>query len=275
MAKEISIVKESSIIRIGRQNENGVREIQFDITDWFNLYGDGTVQLLHKRSADEVVYPIDITVEGMTVKWLVNDADTAYSGSGRAEMRYYIGSMLKVSKTWETIVEKTLAGGTPAEPPEPQKGWVDSVLQAGTDAEDSAKRAQNSEDLANQYAQDAISSAEEATSSAKEAERAAELAKKYAEESQGTLDHDKLSNRDFADAHPIDAITGLRKILNDLAKGGGGGGTLEIGDNLYYREDGKLDVLTTDKMEKDNTRPITSAAVEVQVGNINSLLETI
>lgn len=31
-----------------------------------------------------------------------------------------------------------------------------------------------------------------------------------------TKDHDKLSNRDLPDQHPIDAITGLREILNDL-----------------------------------------------------------
>lgn len=259
MAKEVSIVKESSIIKLGRQYENGVREIQIDITDWRNRYGDGTVQLLHKRAEDDVVYPVDITVDGLTVKWLVNDADTAFTGSGRAEMRYYIGSMLKISKTWETIVEKTLVGESPTEPPEAQKGWVDSVLKAGAEAEESAKRAESAE--------------EEAAEAAKTAEKAAEAAKKAAEEAQGQRDHNSLENRDAADAHPIEAISGLRQELDDLAAGGIG--KLSLGDNLYYREDGKLDVLTADVMEKDNTRPITSAAVEVQVGNINSLLETI
>lgn len=40
-------------------------------------------------------------------------------------------------------------------------------------------------------------------------------------------------------------------------------------------EDGVLRVDTTDVVEADNTKPITSAGVNVVVGNINSLLETI
>lgn len=217
MATEITLVKSSSVITIGRQGESKVREIQFDIADWVRLYGDGTVQLLHKRSNDKTPYPVNVSVEEMsTVKWLVTAADTAYPGSGRAEMRYYVDDMLKVSKTWETIVGQTLGGGTPEEAPEAQQGWVDKVLQAGTDAEDSAKRAANSEAIANQFAQDVFVSVEQASLFSMMAQEAAEEAKIAAKEASGTLDHDKLSNRDFADAHPIHAITGLSKELQRI-----------------------------------------------------------
>lgn len=217
MATEITLVKSSSVITIGRQGESKVREIQFDIADWVRLYGDGTVQLLHKRPTDKTPYPVNVSVDEMsTVKWVVTGADTAYPGSGRAEMRYYVDDMLKVSKTWETIVGQTLGGGSSPEPPAAEQGWVDKVLQAGADAEDSAKRAANSEALANQFAQDVFVSVEQASLFSMMAEQAAEEAKKAAKESQGTLDHDKLSNRDFADAHPIAAITGLTKELKRI-----------------------------------------------------------
>ena len=217
MATEITLVKTSSVITIGRQGESKVREIHFDITDWVNLYGDGTVQLLHKRQGDKTPYPVSVSADDMsTVKWLVTGADTAYSGSGRAEMRYYVDDMLKVSKTWETIVGQTLGAGSPADPPEAEQGWVDKVLQAGTDAENAAKRAANSEALADQFAQQVFISVDQAELFVGMAQEAAEEAKKAASESHGTLDHDKLSNRDFADAHPIAAITGLTKELRRI-----------------------------------------------------------
>lgn len=44
---------------------------------------------------------------------------------------------------------------------------------------------------------------------------------------------------------------------------------------LNLSEDGVLSVNTANVVEKDNTLPVTSAAVHVEVGNINALLETI
>lgn len=47
-----------------------------------------------------------------------------------------------------------------------------------------------------------------------------------------------------------------------------------IGQNLKV-VDGSLTVDTANAVEADNTKPITSAAVHVEVGNINTLLQTI
>lgn len=51
-------------------------------------------------------------------------------------------------------------------------------------------------------------------------------------------------------------------------------GTIEIGDGLKWggRDGRTLMVDTTDKTEADNTKPITSAGVYTQIGNIESLL---
>ena len=46
------------------------------------------------------------------------------------------------------------------------------------------------------------------------------------------------------------------------------------GDNISI-ENGKISVLTADQVESDNTKPVTSAAVATQVGNIEILLQTI
>ena len=60
----------------------------------------------------------------------------------------------------------------------------------------------------------------------------------------------------------------------EVRNGGGSATPYEIGAGL--RLDGNvLSVDTADVMEEDNTKPITSSAVFVEVGNINTLLATI
>lgn len=52
------------------------------------------------------------------------------------------------------------------------------------------------------------------------------------------------------------------------------GKEVEIGNGLKL-EDNVLSVDTADNVEKDNTKPVTSAAVYTVVGNINAILESL
>lgn len=52
-------------------------------------------------------------------------------------------------------------------------------------------------------------------------------------------------------------------------------GGVMVGDNLKITSEGVLSVDTANSVEKDNTKPITSAAVQVEVGNINEVLKII
>lgn len=56
---------------------------------------------------------------------------------------------------------------------------------------------------------------------------------------------------------------------------GGSGGTSFTTDETLTLENGVLKVNTTNDVAADNTRPITSAGVFTQVGNIEVLLKTI
>lgn len=49
-------------------------------------------------------------------------------------------------------------------------------------------------------------------------------------------------------------------------------GMVRIGENLKITKDGVLSVDTANAVEQDNTKPITSAAVHVEIGNIEVLL---
>ena len=63
--------------------------------------------------------------------------------------------------------------------------------------------------------------------------------------------------------------------ISSLGGGGGSGGpTYKAGDNIDITNN-VISVITTDDVEEDNTKPITSAAVYTEVGNINILLQTI
>ena len=50
---EVYRVKTGSILPLGKQGENLVRQIQFDLSRWISNFGPGTVQLLHQRNGDE------------------------------------------------------------------------------------------------------------------------------------------------------------------------------------------------------------------------------
>ncbi len=59
-----------------------------------------------------------------------------------------------------------------------------------------------------------------------------------------------------------------------IETGGGGGVPYKIGYGLKV-EGSTLMVDAADAVEQDNTKPVTSAAVFTEVGNINALLATI
>nr|DAF43494.1 MAG TPA: hypothetical protein [Myoviridae sp. ctKFg29] len=69
----------------------------------------------------------------------------------------------------------------------------------------------------------------------------------------------------------------LVAAINEAARtGGGSGGGYNIGSGLNLdAETNTLSVDTAEAVEKDNTKPVTSAAVYTEVGNINALLATI
>lgn len=66
----------------------------------------------------------------------------------------------------------------------------------------------------------------------------------------------------------------ILKVKFDPRPVSGGGMEFEIGNGLIL-EQGVLSVDTADKVEQDNTKPVTSAAVFTEVGNIAELLSHI
>ena len=69
-------------------------------------------------------------------------------------------------------------------------------------------------------------------------------------------------------------IAAAGSLTGRLAGGTGGGFSYEIGAGLKV-EDGVLSVDTANAVEEDNTKPVTSAAVYTELGNVEALLANI
>lgn len=69
-------------------------------------------------------------------------------------------------------------------------------------------------------------------------------------------------------------INGVELVGDKTTEDLGIQSNLQAGDNIEIK-DNVISVLTAPNVEQDNTKPITSAAVYTEVGNINILLQTI
>lgn len=77
---------------------------------------------------------------------------------------------------------------------------------------------------------------------------------------------------------PYEEIATLEQESQEIVTlenaGSGTGIAYKAGDNIKI-ENNVISVITTNNVEQNNTKPITSAGVYTTVGNINELLKTI
>lgn len=97
----------------------------------------------------------------------------------------------------------------------------------------------------------------------------------YTPTEQMTLQTIQRQIGDLADL-TTEAQDTLVAAINEAARSGGGGTKYQIGNGLKLDvKTNTLAVDTADAVERDNTKPITSAGVYLEIGNINALLATI
>lgn len=120
----------------------GEKKILFDLSKWEESFGrEGRAELLYRRPGESTYYPVALEREGSTAVWNMTAADTAKEGTGRAELRYYMGDRLVYSLTSDITVEHPMdEAGEVAAPP--GQSWLDQVLEAARRAEDAAERAE-------------------------------------------------------------------------------------------------------------------------------------
>jgi hypothetical protein len=205
-------------ISLGIQGEQNARKISFDDAKiWQERFGQGRYELLHQRNGDEAPYPVVLTIEDDVPYWYVTSSDTAVVGEGQCELRYIVDDVLIKSSTYITDVAPSLGENT-TDVPEPEKAWVDQVLEAGETAKQAVELSEK-----------AIEASENAEQSAKDAESFAKEAENFASESGGHISDE--SNPHNVTAEQVGAYN-KTEVDNKLK-------------NPFYEEQIKLTEVTT------------------------------
>ena len=125
----IDVLTFNERLRIGKQGENLTREITFDCAAWLDTLSGGVLSIVHQRPTDSDAYPCgDYTVTDTSLTWSINETDLAFSGLGRCELRYTIGSRIAKSKTFYTEIFTAL---NPLDtPPAAYEPYIDRVIDA-------------------------------------------------------------------------------------------------------------------------------------------------
>ena len=113
------------VIHIGRQTENLVSEITFNLNMWIEKYGLGECVLNVRRNGDESAYLVPMTItDGMTT-WTITDIDTAREGRGKIQLFYTVGEKVKTSPIFLISCGESLIGE--GEPPSEYDSWLSEL----------------------------------------------------------------------------------------------------------------------------------------------------
>lgn len=126
---------------LGRQGENEVTAVVFDFSAWATEFGSGTLSLSVQRHGDELPYAVPMTTSGTDATWTISDLDTAYKGTGEAQVKYTVGTKVKKSAVYKFTVNKSL--GQNGEYPSPGQTWQEEIEDELADVKQDLEELQN------------------------------------------------------------------------------------------------------------------------------------
>lgn len=176
------------LIYLGRQGENLARTVEIDVGAMLDAYPGASIGLVFQRAGETELYIGATTLGGTVLSWPISAAVTANAGRGKIEVRAMLGDVLAKSVTAPTQVDVSLSGAG-STPPDPEEDWIDDVLQAASEAKQSAASAADSAQKAEQAvenAKDAAAAVEAAKTEAVQAVREAGQAASEAVSTEGT-----------------------------------------------------------------------------------------
>lgn len=181
-------IKCMPLIYLGRQGENLARTVEIDVGAMLEAYPGASIGLVFQRAGETELYIGATTLGGTVLSWPISAAVTANAGRGKIEVRAMLGDVLAKSVTASTQVDASLSGAG-STPPDPEEDWIDDVLQAASEAKQSAASAADSAQQAEQAvenAKDAAAAVEAARTEAVQAVQEAGQAASEAVSTEGT-----------------------------------------------------------------------------------------
>ena len=173
------------LIYLGRQGENLARTVEIDVGAMLDAYPGASIGLVFQRAGETELYIGATTLGGTVLSWPISAAVTANAGRGKIEVRAMLGDVLAKSVTAPTQVDVSLSGAG-STPPDPEEDWIDDVLQAASEAKQSASSAADSAQKAEQAVEDAKDAAAAVEAAKTEAVQAVQEAGQAASEAAST-----------------------------------------------------------------------------------------
>lgn len=126
---------------LGRQTENGVTVIQIDVQSWLDQWPGMETVIMATRPGESAAYPAATRMDGSSIVWTVNGADTAIAGRGTAEILGLVDGVRKLSQIVRTRIKASTVATT-MEPPEGAQPWVDKVINAADEIKNMTAQAE-------------------------------------------------------------------------------------------------------------------------------------
>ena len=159
---------------IGRQRENEVTQVRFDVSEWVRTYGPGTLALSVQRRRDMRPYPVPIAIVDGAATWTISNTDTAQDGHIKAQLTYMVGTKIKKSKVYMLTVKASLPEDGRA--PDGYTTWLETLQELTSQVAANAVSASAASASAAQSAEAASTSARNAGTSSTQAANAASAA---------------------------------------------------------------------------------------------------
>lgn len=128
----IAIEKLPYEVNLGRQTESGVTTIEVNVQSWLDKWPGMKTEIMVTRPGESVAYPAATRIDGSSIVWTVNGADTAIAGRGTAEILGLVNGVRKLSRTLRTRITASTVAET-GDPPESAQPWVDTVINAASE----------------------------------------------------------------------------------------------------------------------------------------------
>lgn len=240
---DVKTCRIGSEVMIGYSLENKARKIRLDLAQWLSVWPEAVPTMLIVRPGEHEAYPAKTEMDGQTIVWTVRRYDTEIPGTGEmwVVFRGQGGEMLGITPNSNILIRRGPPNIDGETPPEGAIPWVEDVLDAADRAEEAADRAE---------------------------EIAEALAGGGGGNAGSGLFLPAVTEKDNG---KVMTVVGGKWAAAEPPESGVQFET----DETLTLEDGMLRVNTADAVQKDNTLPVTSAAVYTEVGNINALLATI
>jgi hypothetical protein len=115
------------LLPLGRQGENEALKIIFDVSRLIAEYGEGVAVVTHMRSKDTAPYVKVTERDGVNVTWNINDTDTLFDGSGKANLMWNVNGVTVKTIDFDTYVFPSISGIVTV--PDALQSWYNEMLE--------------------------------------------------------------------------------------------------------------------------------------------------